>query len=116
MGLKDISIIRGDNYSFNIVFTDLSGDPKDITGYTIWFTVRASIPKVTVENDDDATISKIYTNGDATGIIPVELTGTDTDLKIKTYKYDVQYKKPNGKVYSSGANDFTITADITRDK
>jgi hypothetical protein len=115
MALTTITLIRSDTYDFNITFKDSAGDPIDITGYEVWFTVRTGLPKTTVTDDTDATISKSYTNGGATGIITVSLSSEDTDINAKTYKYDVQYKKPDTTLKSSGAYDFIVAADITRD-
>jgi len=114
MTLGTITTIRQDTYNFNIYFKDSSDNPIDITGYEIWFTVRIGVPNTTITTNTDAVISKHYTNGDATGIIAVTLSTNDTDLDIKTYKYDIQYKKPDGTIKSSGVYDFIISSDITR--
>jgi len=115
MALTDITVIRQDTCDFNITFQDSSGDAIDITGYEVWFTVRTSLPKTTITDDSDAIISKSYTGGGATGIISVELDSSDTNINVKTYKYDVQYKKPDGTIKSSGAYDFIVASDVTRD-
>ena len=115
MALTSITLVRSDTYDFNIKFQDSDGAAIDITGYEVWFTVRTGLPKTSVTDDTDAVISKSYTNGGVTGIIPVSLSSEDTNINVKTYKYDVQYKTPGGIIKSSGAIDFIVNADITRD-
>ena len=113
MALTDQECTRNTTFAFNINFTT-NGSPVDITGYEVKFTVREEIPDTKVKDDTDAKIAKTYTNGGALGVIAVSLTADETNLDPKTYKYDIQYKKPNGDIFSSRAYDFVVHGDVTR--
>ena len=114
MVLQKIEIIRGDTDSIAVLFTEHeSGDPMDITGWEIRFTVREQVPETSVTDDTTAIIAKSVT-GDNTGKVLFELSSDDTDIDIKYYLYDIQYKKPDGTVKTLGVSDFVIKEDITR--
>lgn len=115
MALTSMTNVRETTSDFTIEFRDSDGVAIDITGYEVWFTVRKDIPQTKIRDDTDAIISKTYTNGGAAGDINVSLTSDDTNIEPRTYKYDVQYKKTDASIHSSGSNDFIITGDITRD-
>ena len=115
MALDDISIVRGDTDTVTVTFTDdCTGDAIDITGYTVWLTVRESIPATTVEDDTDALISKEYTSGGVSGIATFNFSSTDTNIDVGTYFYDIQYKDADDNVETLGVSNFKITGDITR--
>ena len=114
MTVKDISIIRGDTYSFNINFKDSNDDPIDITGWTIYFTIRQCVAPSSTVSDADAILSKQFTNGGVPGTVTIDLTAIDTNQEPEEYKYDIQYKKPDGTIRSTGIYNFIITEDITR--
>lgn len=116
MSLGEKTVIRGDSASFSIYFKDSAGDPIDITGWTVWFTVRKKKPGASIVNDDDADISKEITAqaSFATGQAIVELSPEETDLDYGSYFYDVQYKKIDGTIKSADAGKYISQADITR--
>lgn len=109
-------INRQTTHNFDITFQNSDGTALDLTGYTVWFTVRDSIPTTDTSDNDEAIISKTYDGEDCndTGIISVELTATETDVEPKNYLYDIQYKKPDGSIHNSSVNYFIVKADITR--
>lgn len=113
---QDRKVIRGDTDSFTITFRDANGNPIDITGYTVWFTVRSSVPKTSTTDNTDAVISVKNTNhSDPTnGQTLIAITSSDTEIDPKTYFYDIQYKKPDGTVHSTGYFKYIVSADITR--
>jgi len=112
----DKYVIRGDSENFTITFTDSDGNGVDITGWTVWFTVRDSIPSTSVVDDTDAIISiKNTTHTNPTGgQTLIEISDTDNDIDPKTYYYDIQYKKLDGSVKSIGHRKYIIHEDITR--
>lgn len=82
-----LEIFRGDDATYEFVITDSEGNAIDISGSTIFFTVKEYL-----EDDyDKAVISKeITTHSDPTnGKTKMELSETETDLKPKEYYYDV---------------------------
>jgi len=114
MGCNKIEIVRNDTYTFDITFQDSNGDAIDLTGWTIWFTVREEIPATTIVDDTDALISKEITDGGASGIVEISLTPIETNIDPKIYYYDIQYKKDDGTIKSFPYSTIEIVSDITR--
>ena len=114
--MSSIEIKRGDTAKYNIYFKDTNEDPIDITGYTVWFTVRRDEPASSVEDDSDADLAgeAIDQASFSAGLAVIEFSATDTTLDFGYYWYDIQYKKPDGTIYSSAAGEFIVSADITR--
>jgi hypothetical protein len=87
-----LSIKRGDTWTRPIYFQDENGNAKDITGWKIYFLVKAKIDDL----DSAAVISKIITvfsdpiNGEAW----IELTSTDTNL-LGNYLFACKVITPN---------------------
>lgn len=115
--LEKRQVYRGDTpMPFNVNFTDLdTGNPIDITGWTVWFTVRQSPASTKTTNDTDAPISKEYP-GSNIGTVSVVLTSEDTDITPNTYYYDIQYKKANQAIKTIGVGEFIVLAEVTRSK
>jgi len=109
-----ITIIKRDSYSFPLTFKDADCNAIDITGYTIFFTVKtlANIDSA----DTTAIIQKtIETHTDPTqGESLIELTNTDTDQTAGSYWYDVQVKTPAGNITSCMKGQFEIMQDVTK--
>jgi len=112
--MDDINIIRGDTDTITVTFIDDAGDAIDLTGATVWLTVRRSVPATTIVDDTDALISKVFTTGDITGIATFDITKTDTTYDIAKYYYDVQYKDTSDKIITVGVANWNITYDVTR--
>ena len=53
----DLSIIKGNSKNYRLAFETTSGDALDITGYTVFFTVKKNVN----QTDDQAIISKTNT-------------------------------------------------------
>lgn len=113
---QDRQVIRGDTDNFTISFKNSNGDPINITGYTVWFTVRSSVPSTSVENETDAVISVKNTShtNPTNGETVIVISSDDTNIAPKTYFYDIQYKKPDGSIHSTGIFKYVILSDVTR--
>lgn len=107
-----INIKRQDTYNRNINY-EVAGVLTDATGFTFYFTVRNAIPNTATQDDEEAIIAKVI-NGTASGIMPLELDGDDTNINPGKYVYEIQYKKPNGDLHSTITAQLIIEADITR--
>ena len=109
-----ITIIKRDSYSFPIIFKDANCAVMDITGYTLFFTVK------TLANLDNADTSaliqkSITSHTDPThGESLITLTSTDTDQTAGTYYYDIQIKSPSGNISSCVKGEFIIEQDVTK--
>lgn len=85
----NFKLIRGDDQVFTLIFKE-GGGVKDITGWTIFFTLK----KNQDDSDDDAVIQKdITSHTDPTqGETEFSLANAETDPLQGIYYYDVQYK------------------------
>ena len=100
-------IIRGDTVSLNMTFTDDDNAPIDLTGYTIFFTVKKDMN----DTDAQAVIAVNTTTGDATGKVTIDLTSDDTDVTEGAYHYDLQLVK--GSIVESTKSDIlSVVRDV----
>jgi len=108
-----ITIIKRDSVSFQIIAKDDCNQVIDITGYTIYMTVKA-LANIS-SPDTSAIIQKIVTSHtDPThGITHIALDSADTNVTAGEYFYDIQMKSPTGAVSSCVQGQFEILQDIT---
>ncbi|RLC49287.1 MAG: hypothetical protein DRH57_00260 [Candidatus Cloacimonadota bacterium] len=105
---------RGDTQIYELTITDENGNPVDITGATVWFTLKTdkSLP------DNEAVIQKVVTDhvDPANGKTKVVLTADETaNLVPNTYYfYDFQIKFQNGDVFTLIADKVKILEDVTK--
>lgn len=108
-------IKRGDTYSWTIIFNDADGVALNITGATVFFTVRSDH---TMNDDDDnnALISKtiISHTTPASGITTLALTANDTDITPWSYVREIQIKFSNGQINSTSTWEFVVEQDVTK--
>jgi len=108
---NNILIYRGDDEAFKLTFTDSAGSAVDITGYTVWMTVKTN------ETDTDANAQiqkKVTSHTNASGgISQVDMTDDDTDISIGTYYYDIQIKDGSGLITTILKAKFIVEQDIT---
>src|SRR3990167_866883 len=92
-------IIRRDDTDLELTFTDVDGNPIDLTGCTVFFTAKRRVKDV----DDDAVISTELDEFEApeTGVCTIPLTDVETDITPGNYYYDVQLKDTSNKIASS---------------
>jgi hypothetical protein len=107
-----LSIKRGDTWSRLIEFENEDGNSIDITGWTIFFTVKSEID----DPDIDAVISKTITvlSNPTAGEAEIELTPTDTAQTIGSYLYDIQVKTAANEIFTVLEGILTITQDVTQ--
>jgi len=109
-----ITIIKRDSYSFPLIFKDEACNAIDITGYTIFFTVKTL---ANIDSDDTTAIiqKNITTHTSPTaGQSLLTLTTTDTDQTAGTYWYDLQVKTLSGNIISCEKGEFIISQDVTK--
>ena len=113
MGVESVclQIKRGDTWSRTIYFEDADGNPININGWTVFFTVKAK----TDDPDSAAIISKtitVFSNPNA-GEAEIALSSTDTAQVIENYLFDIQIKTSNNEIITVLEGILTITQDIT---
>ena len=115
---SQINIIRGNSVTLNLLIKDTDGTPIDITGYTVWFTVRATIPATRIIDDTTALISVKQEAGDLTdpthGITSMGLSPSKTNVATGDHFYDIQYSTDGVNRYSCSVGRFVIAPDVTR--
>jgi hypothetical protein len=113
MGVESVclQIKRGDTWSRTIYFEDSDGNSIDITGWTIFFTVKENADDL----DADAIISKTITTfpNPTAGEAEIVLSPTDTAQVIENYLFDLQIKTNLGEIVTVLEGIITITQDIT---
>lgn len=108
---------RGDTKVFNLSFKDSSGDPINITGHSLWFTMKAAIADL----DKDATLQKqmVFPAGteseNGTGVLTLTSDETKT-IDPGLYFFDIQKVIPENPpvVATVLSGRIAVLADITR--
>lgn len=106
-----IEIIRGDDEQFELTFTDINGDPIDLTDGTVFFTVKENLS----DDDDEALITKEVTSFAApeTGVARLVLRSSQTDIAEGRYFYDIQFKDSTDMISSTIRDKFIVKKDVT---
>ena len=110
MGTSNLRIKKGDDQRYCLTFDD-GTDPIDITGWTIFFTVK----KKMTDPDSSAKIAVTIPPSDPTnGIALVTVSHTITDELRGLYYYDFQFTKADGTVQTLVSGGITFETDVTR--
>lgn len=109
-----LSVTKGDTATYNLTFADSDGLPINITGWTIFFTVKAQ-PDDAVD-DALALISKTVTvhTTPASGLTQIALTPVNTSIARGRHYFDIQAKTNTGTILTIMKGRFEVTYDITR--
>jgi len=85
---RALELVKGDTQQYELTFEN-NGAPLDITGWTIYLTVKANVedPDASAAIDTTATLSNA-----AAGIALVALTPSQTDIAVGQYRYSFDYK------------------------
>jgi hypothetical protein len=113
---NNITVVRGDDHTLTFTLKDENAAVVDLTGATVFFTVKKATIVESSTDDTNASISKTLAASDPTnGIALVYLTNSDTNLDpTVSYLYDFQVKFSDGKIRSVVSGAFIVTADVTR--
>ena len=112
MAVKDYSVYRGDTITLPISFVDGDGNAIDISGWTLFFTLKNAI-----DDTDDSAVLKVDVSGhvDAiNGLTKIVLPDSDTDDLAGEYYYDIQYKDGSGNIRTIISGHFEFVKDVTR--
>ncbi len=110
--VQDISIYRGDTFPCTLTFTDSAGVAIDITGYSVYFTLKRSEEDL----DTSAVLQKTITvhSNPTNGITTFTLSATETNGLRGSYFYDIQIKNTTSQIFTILKGQFTSNVDITR--
>jgi hypothetical protein len=108
---SNLSVNRKTTKNFILTFTT-SGSVQNITGWTVFFTVK----KKTSQLDTEASISKTITSHTTplSGITTITLTDTDTDIPSGDYVYDITYIDTSNNRKSTGVGTFRVMDYVTQ--
>jgi len=109
----DLSIIKGNSKNYRLAFTDDAGTPIDITGYTVFFTVKKNVN----QTDAQAVIAKTVTDhsNPTGGVTIVSITTSDSDITPGVYLYDIGYVNATGSSKkTSDPEKYEVIGNITR--
>jgi hypothetical protein len=114
MAIGDIAVmqvIRNDDLPIQINFLTSAGVVIDITGCTVFFTVKTS----NTDADAAAKIAKSWnTHLDATnGVTTFSLVPADTTSLLGSYSFDIQLKTLAGLIYTPVRGIFIVLSDST---
>jgi len=110
--IKNFIFPRGDTLTFVFHFKNSDETPIDITGYTLYFTLKEKLS----DSDDDAIIKIDESdhlnpvNGDSRITVP----DTDTDDLKGKYYYDFQLKTTGGVINTFMQGKIEFKSDVTR--
>lgn len=109
---KNFSLTRGDSEDYIITFSHPGGTPYNITGWTIFFSLKTNFDL----DDADASLRKVITShtDPTNGITTISLVPADTaSLEPRDYDYDVKILLSDGKVKTLLKGKFTLDYRVT---
>jgi len=94
----NFTVYRGDTFSEQFIFEDTDNVAIDITGWTLFFTIK----KNKSDGDSDAVISKTITSipSPELGIYTLTIPASEMNDLVGMYYYDCQMKTADGNVYT----------------
>ena len=110
--MKKISVKRGDTWTANFAYTDVAGDPIDITGSSARMDIYAKNATAPAMSLSDAT-GELTINGAAGEIDLLVVYADMEDLAIGSYRADMEVTYSNGVRSSSVTFIVNIVEDIT---
>ena len=109
---NNITLYRGDDLSWNLVFTDEDDAAIDITSWVVFLTIKNR----KTDPDSKAILHKEFSNfiNPTLGIAPIIVSHTETDNFLGSYHYDFQVKRQDGSILTITSGGIAFLADVTR--
>lgn len=106
-----IEFIRRDTVTLTITFTNQDGDPIDLTGSTVFFTIKDRPD----DPDSEALLATSWTShtDPTAGRTSVTLSTTQTNIEPDAYFYDFQVRESGGAIQSTKKGQIIVLQDIT---
>lgn len=107
----NLRAVRGDTFKRSIAFLDEDSLAIDITGWTIFFTVKSRLSNADGSAEADDTVTS-HTDPTA-GLSQISLSASDTAALSGDYFYDIQVKKSDGEIYTIMKGKILFESDTT---
>ena len=109
--MTNYSKYRGDDVALNLTFKDSAGVAINITGYTVFFTLKRN----KYDTDAQAALTKTVTahTVPASGQTQIALTAAETAALNGSYYYDMSYKTTGNAIKTVDSGVFTFKDDTT---
>lgn len=108
-----ITRYRGDTAPDEITITDAAGNPRDLTGFTLFLTVNEERDPVDVSNQLFQMEGVVQSPATA-GVVRFTPTAAQADQTPGVYFYDVEYEDPSGFVKTLVKDIYIFEQDITK--
>lgn len=110
----DFEIIQGDDETFEITFKDENALPINITGYTVFFTLKKKLDSDATDDEASIKVSVTSHTDAVNGETSVSLTNDQTSaLEARRYYYDFQLKDTSNKIASTKYGVCEVIPDVT---
>ena len=110
---KDLILKRGDSYTFQLAFRDQNDFPLNISGATVYFTMKSKIGLS--DNEAEMQIETATHIDEGNGITRVSITPADWgQIEDGKYYYDFQIITSSGIVKTTQEGVVKVTNDITK--
>ena len=108
-----LTIQKGNPYNATITIRNSAGNPYDLTGKTVFFTVKSRNDHT--DNDDASLITKDITEhtDEENGITVLELNTEQTDITVGDYRWDIRIYKADPLVQLNTKSGFCEIEDVT---
>ena len=111
MTRENLEALRGDTKVFNLTFKTAAGVAIDITGWSIWMTIKTAV----TDTDPGALQTKVTSHTNPTGgLSNITLTAAQTNSLSGAYYYDIQIKKADSTIETVLIGKIVFSDDITR--
>lgn len=109
---EDIFFYKNNTVTIDVTITDGNGDPIDLTGGKLYFTMKNSFN----EDDSEAAIQKSVTShtDPTNGQSRITLSKDDTDVPPKKYLYDITFIASTGEKYTDSDGNCEVRDIVTR--
>ncbi len=110
----DILLYRGDSFTHQLIWKDLTGTPIDLSDYSARMQVRRSLASSAFICEVTDLFNGQLVLGGKAGTIDIVLTPSETDIETEENVYDLEVTSPTGVVTTLVHGDFLVRQDITR--
>lgn len=120
----NLTIVQGDDADPVVFKFDQMGTPVDISGWTIFYTVKEAKDSDSVDStaefkydsvNDTSAIVKSDSGSGTTDQFTINIQGSDTGaVTAGDYYHDVQRKDASGDIWTLAMGTLTVEGDVTR--